>query len=333
MLVRELTNQSLPNIKHEDIVTIGGGTGLSTMLRGLKKYTDSITAVVAVSDDGGGSGKLRTDMGILPPGDIRNCIMALSNTEEIMSSLLTYRFNEGELAGQCFGNLFIAALNRVTGSFYQAVRYMSDVLAITGRVLPVTVENVHIEAEFENGVRVKGESKIYRYKKHYDSPIKSVRMIPNAPKALEDTIEAIENARMIVFGPGSLYTSIIPNLLVEGIVDAIERSKAKKVYVCNVMTQDGETENYTAFDHVQAIFDHTREGLFDICIVNNKKIPLGLEKKYAKEGAEGILIDTERFYKAGIRLIELPLLNGDGALVRHDSDKLARALMRVFEES
>ncbi|NLG53323.1 MAG: YvcK family protein [Clostridiales bacterium] len=314
-----------------EIVVIGGGTGLSVMLRGLKKRTDRIAAVVAVSDDGGGSGKLRNDMGILPPGDIRNCIMALSNTEPIMSSLLTYRFTEGELKGQCFGNLFIAALNRITGSFYQAVRYMSDVLAITGRVLPVTVEDVHIEAEFGNGVSVRGESKILRYKKMFDSPIKSIRMIPEKPKALDDTIDAIENARMIVFGPGSLYTSVIPNLLVDGIVDAIERSRAKKVYVCNVMTQDGETEKYTAFDHVKAVFEHSGEGIFDTCIVNNMAVSGTLAERYAKEGAESIDIDRERFREAGIKLIELPLLDENTNLARHDPDKLAGALMDVLE--
>ena len=314
-----------------DIVVIGGGTGLSTMLRGLKKYTEDITAVVAVSDDGGGSGVLRNDLGMLPPGDIRNCITALSNTEPIMAKLLTYRFAEGSLAGQSFGNLFLAALNGVTGSFYEAVRCMSDVLAITGRVLPVTVEDVHIEAEFENGACVVGESKIFDAKKRQDSPIKCVRLIPEKPKALTDTVQAITNARMLVFGPGSLYTSIIPNLLVDGVVDAIVRSRAKKVYVCNVMTQDGETENYTAFDHVQALFDHSIDRLFDTCIVNNAAIPAVLAAKYAEEGAECIHVDEERFEAAGIELIRLPLLNVGGDYARHDPDKLARALMDFLQ--
>lgn len=315
-----------------EIVAIGGGTGLSTMLRGLKKYTEHLTAVVTVADDGGGSGVLRTDMGMLPPGDIRNCIMALSNTEPMMTKLLTYRFTEGGLAGQSFGNLFLAALDRVTGSFYQAVRYMSDVLAITGRVLPVTVENIHIEAEFENGTFVKGESKIFKAKKQQDSPIKCVRLIPEKPPALSDTLQAIESAEMIIFGPGSLYTSIIPNLLVDGVVDAVVRSHAKKVYVCNVMTQDGETENYTAFDHVRALFDHSVPGLFDTCLVNTARISNPLVIKYAEEGAERIFIDREKFEAAGIRLIELPMLDENTEHARHNPDKLARALMALLEE-
>ena len=317
---------------HGDIVVIGGGTGLSTMLRGLKMHTDKITAVVTVADDGGGSGVLRTDMGMLPPGDIRNCIIALSNAEPMMRRLLTYRFTEGGLAGQSFGNLFLAALDRVTGSFYHAVRYMSDVLAITGRVLPVTVEDIHIEAEFENGTSVKGESKIFAAKKQQDSPIKCVRLIPENPPALMDTIEAIESARMIVLGPGSLYTSIIPNLLVGGVVDAIRRSKAKKIYVCNVMTQDGETENYTAYDHVQALFDHSVEGLFDTCLVNNAPISDAFAARYAEEGAEQMRIDRDRFREAGIALIELPLLDDDAEHVRHSPTKLADALMQLMEK-
>ena len=322
----------MSNSTRGGIVVIGGGTGLSTMLRGLKKHTDNITAVVTVADDGGGSGVLRSDMGLLPPGDIRNCIMALSNAEPVMTKLLMYRFTEGGLAGQSFGNLFLAALDRVTGSFYQAVRYMSDVLAITGRVLPVTVEDIHIEAEFENGAFVKGESKIFKAKKEQGSRIKCIRVIPENPPALSDTVEAIENAEMIVFGPGSLYTSIIPNLLVDGVVDAIVRSEAKKIYVANVMTQDGETENYTAYDHVQALFDHSREGLFDTCIINNAKISEDLAEKYAEEGAEQMAVDRERFDAAGIRLIECPLLDEESRHVRHNPDKLARALIEFMEE-
>ncbi len=211
----------ITNPTQHGIVAIGGGTGLSTMLRGLKKFTEDITAIVTVSDDGGGSGILRTDLNMLPPGDIRNCIIALSNTEQLMSRLLSHRFKEGVLSGQSFGNLFLAALNQITGSFYQSVRYMSDVLAITGRVLPVTTEDVHIEAEFENGKVVRGESNINTQKKLIDSPIKHIRMIPENAKALSDTIDAISSAKLLIFGPGSLYTSVIPNLLVDGIVEAV----------------------------------------------------------------------------------------------------------------
>ena len=315
------------------IVAIGGGTGLSTMLRGLKKHTDNITAIVTVMDDGGGSGVLRSDLGMLPPGDIRNCIVALSNAEPFMKKLLSYRFADGNLHGQSFGNLFLAALNGVTGSFYDAVIKMSDVLNISGRVLPVTVEDVHLVAEFENGVSVKGESKIADAKREENSRISRIKIVPEKPQALRDAINAILQARLIVFGPGSLYTSIIPNLLVEGVVDAIRLSRAKKVYVCNVMTQGGETEGYTAFDHVKAFFDHSCSGIFDTCIVNSEEIPASLQKRYAKEGAEKIVVEEELFEKAGIKLYAAPLLNTGGNLARHDSEKLARVLMEILGES
>lgn len=318
------------NSTQHGIVAIGGGTGLSTMLRGLKKFTDDITAIVAVSDDGGGSGMLRNDLNMLPPGDIRNCIIALSNTEQLMSRLLSHRFHEGVLDGQNFGNLFLAALNQVTGSFYQSVRYMSDVLAITGRVLPVTTEHVHIEAEFENGAIVRGESNINTQKKLHDSPIKHIRMIPENPKALSDTISAITNAKLLVFGPGSLYTSIIPNLLVDGIVDAVRASSARKVYVCNVMTQDGETENYTATDHVKALFDHSYDKLFDTCIVNNADISKDLIEKYAEEGAEPMPVNEDEFREMGIILISRPLISENTPLARHDPEKLASVIMSVY---
>ncbi len=320
------------NSTQHGIVAIGGGTGLSTMLRGLKKHIDDITAIVAVSDDGGGSGVLRTDLNMLPPGDIRNCIIALSNTEQLMSRLLSHRFHEGVLDGQSFGNLFLAALNQVTGSFYQSVRYMSDVLAITGRVLPVTTEDVHIEAEFENGTVVRGESHINTQKKLLDSPIRHIRMIPEKPKALSDTISAITNAKLLIFGPGSLYTSIIPNLLVDGIADAVRASRARKVYICNVMTQDGETENYTATDHVRALFDHSYEGLFDTCIANSAEISRELIKKYAAEGAEPMPINEDDFKAMGINLILRPLISENTPLARHDPDKLSEVIMAVYNE-
>ncbi len=312
------------------IVAIGGGTGLSTMLRGLKKHIDDITAIVAVSDDGGGSGVLRADLNMLPPGDIRNCIIALSNTEQLMSRLLSHRFREGVLDGQSFGNLFLAALNQVTGSFYQSVRYMSDVLAITGRVLPVTTEDVHIEAEFENGTIVRGESSINMQKKLLDSPIRHIRMIPEHPKALSDTISAITNAKLLIFGPGSLYTSVIPNLLVDGIVDAVRASHARKVYICNVMTQDGETENYTATDHIKALFDHSYDGLFDTCIANSAEISRELIKKYAAEGAEPMPINEADFKNMGIKLILKPLISENTPLARHDPARLAEVIMAVY---
>ncbi len=314
------------------IVVIGGGTGLSTMLRGLKHYTDQITAIVTVADDGGGSGILRQEMGILPPGDIRNCIIALSNAEPMMRDLLNYRFSEGGLAGQSFGNLFLAALNEVTGSFYQAVRYMSQVLAISGRVLPVTVEDIRLAAEFESGVCVLGESKIFEAKKEQKSRIKRVFLIPEHPLALEESLNAIEGADLLVFGPGSLYTSVLPNLLVSGVVDAVLRSNAKKVYVSNIMTQEGETEGYTAFDHVQALFDHAGCKLFDHCLVNDTPIAPELLERYEKEAAEEMVVDAERFEAAGVKLHYAPLVSNDKRYARHDPNLLACALMKLLEE-
>ena len=210
----------VPRQREPKIVAIGGGHGLSAMLRGLKNHSRNITAIVTVADDGGGSGMLREDLGILPPGDIRNCIMALANTEPTMAELLQYRFSEGSLAGQSFGNLFLAAMNGISGSFEEAVHRMGEVLAITGRVLPVTNENVHLEAEFENGSRCLGESKIFYAKKVNDCRIRQVRLVPEHPKALSASLEAIREADLIIMGPGSLYTSIIPNFLVDGISEA-----------------------------------------------------------------------------------------------------------------
>ena len=235
------------------IVVIGGGHGQSTLLRGLKLYSRNLTAIVTVADDGGGSGVLRRDLGMLPPGDIRNCITALANTEPTMMELMNYRFPEGINKGQSFGNLFLAALNGITGSFEEAVTRMNEVLAVTGKVLPVTNANVDLVADFENGASVVGESKIAAKKKQQNCRIHQVRLEPQKPKALPHAIDAILSADMIILGPGSLYTSIIPNLLVDGIVQALEKSKAPKIYVLNIMTQDGETEGYTAFDHLHAL--------------------------------------------------------------------------------
>ena len=315
------------------ICAIGGGHGLSNMLRGLKNYTENLSAIVTVADDGGSSGMLRQDLGMPPPGDIRNCLEALANTEPLMSELMHYRFTDGSLAGQSFGNLFIAALNGISPSFDAAVRRMSEVLAITGRVLPVTTADVQLEAEFENGSSVIGESKIFYCKKREDCRIKKVRLLPQHPQALPEAIEAIETADMIVLGPGSLYTSIIPNLLVEGIVDAIRRSRALKVYVCNVMTQEGETEGCTAADHIAALFQHSAPGLFDLCLVNSSPIPADVAARYAREGAEPMRCDAERCRELGVEIIRRPVATVDhDGYVRHHCDALARELMLLHAE-
>ena len=321
-----------PSGKGPRIVAIGGGTGLSTMLRGLKRYTNNLTAIVTVADDGGGSGVLRQELGMLPPGDIRNCLEALANVEPLMSELLHYRFAEGSLRGQSFGNLFLAALNGISDSFDQAVSRMSQVLAITGTVLPVTTTDVQLEAEFENGARVLGESKIFYCKKREDCRIRRVRLIPERPPALQPAIEAIEAADMILLGPGSLYTSIIPNLLVDGIAQAILRSSALKVYIANVMTQEGETEGYSNADHIRAIFQHSGPGLFSLCLVNSASIPQDVLGSYAKEGAEPLRFDKVACAQLGVELVSRPVSTVRDGLVRHDPELLAAALLELHAQ-
>ncbi len=317
-------------IIHPKITAIGGGTGLSTMLRGLKKYTKNLTAVVTVADDGGGSGVLRRDIGMPPPGDIRHCMESLANVEPIMERLLTYRFQEGSLAGQSFGNLILAALNGVTGSFEEAVAQMSQVLAITGRILPVTSADVQLEAVFENGARVVGESKISSFKKEQDCRIAHVALLPERPAALPAALQAIREADLILMGPGSLYTSVIPNLLVEGVVEAICRSEALKIYVCNIMTQEGETEGYTAADHVDALLSHGAPGLVDLCLANSAPVRPGLVEKYREEDAAPILVDRERIRAMGLELEEYPVASEGGDYARHDPDRLAAAVLDVY---
>ena len=312
------------------IAVIGGGTGLSTMLRGLKRYSSRITAIVTVADDGGGSGVLREELGMLPPGDIRNCICALANTEPTMDQLMNYRFTEGRLAGQSLGNLMLAALNDVTGSFVEAVNRMSDVLAITGRVLPVSSENVQLEAVFDDGSTVVGQSKIAVEKRRTGRRIDRVRLIPEYPDAIPDALAAIREADLVVIGPGSLYTSIAPNLITKDVAKAVVESPALKVYVLNVMTQPGETDGYAASDHIQALFDLSGEHLFGICLANNMPIPAALAEKYAAEGSEPVRLDEENVTKQGVELLHAPVAKIKGDLVRHDPEALARELIWIY---
>ncbi len=313
------------------IAAIGGGHGLSAMLRGLKTYTKNITAIVTVADDGGGSGMLREDLGMLPPGDIRNCIMALANTEPTMQQLLNYRFTDGSLAGQSFGNLFLAAMNGISGSFDEAVHRMGDVLAITGRVLPVTNQDVRLEAEFHDGSRVLGESKIFYAKKINNSRIRKVRLVPERPAALPESVQAIRDADIVVIGPGSLYTSIIPNFLVSGISDAVRQSRACKIYALNIMTQDGETDGYDADDHVRAILEHAGPGVIDVCIANSTPVPPEIMEPYAKEGVAQLELNRADIEQLGIAVRTFPLLE-PGRYIRHNSDALARAILSVWQE-
>lgn len=314
------------------IVAIGGGHGLSTLLRGLKRYTQNITAIVTVADDGGGSGVLRQDLNMPPPGDIRNCMRALANTEPLMEQLLDYRFGEGWLAGQSFGNLLLAALNGISGSFDEAVGKMSQVLAITGRVLPVTNANVLLQATFENGAQVIGESKIADFKKQQDCRVSQVELIPENSPALPETLEAIAEADLIILGPGSLYTSVIPNLLVSGVSQAICDSAAMKLYIANIMTQDGETEGMTLADHLEALLAHSGPGLVDLCLANSAPVRPGVLERYKLEDAEPLKVDRERIAGLGIQVVELPLTRTDGDYARHDPDRLAKAVLDIYAD-
>lgn len=320
-----------PKKREPRIAAIGGGHGLSAMLRGLKRYTKHITAIVTVADDGGGSGMLREDLGMLPPGDIRNCIMALANTEPTMERLLNYRFTEGSLSGQSFGNLFLAAMNGISGSFDEAVQRMGEVLAITGSVLPVTNQNVYLEAEFDNGSHTLGESKIFYAKKINDCRIRQVRLVPEHPQALQDSIDAIRQADIIVIGPGSLYTSIIPNFLVDGISEAIRSSGAVREYILNIMTQDGETDGYTGEDHVRALLEHAGGDVIDVCIANNAPVPEKWLAPYRQEGVGPIEVDRAGIEALGVAVREFPLCR-PGRYIRHDADALSRAILSVWRE-
>jgi len=314
------------------IAAIGGGHGLSTILRGLKLYTNDLTAIVTVADDGGGSGMLREDLAMPPPGDIRNCMEALANTEPVMQRLLGYRFPDGRLAGQAFGNLLLAALTGISDSFDEAVTRMSQVLAITGRILPVTNADVQLEATFENGTSVRGESKIFAFKKEQDCRIRCVRLLPEDPPVLPAALEAIGRAEVVLLGPGSLYTSVIPNLLVPGVSEAIRASKALKVYVCNIMTQDGETEGMTAADHVSALLEHGGRGLLDVCLCNSQTLSPELLARYSAEDAEPMRVDRGALEALGVELVSRPLADEESGYARHSPAKLAQAVLDLHQE-
>lgn len=306
------------------IVTIGGGTGLSSLLKGLKEYTSNITAIVTVTDDGGSSGRLRDNLGILPPGDIRNCVVALADKESLMEEVLQYRFTSGELAGHNLGNLFLAGLTNVSGGFDGAVRALSKVLAIRGQVLPATLENVTLGAELADKALVFGECNISASQ----SRIKRIFLRPEVCRPLPEALAAIQEADIIIFGPGSLYTSIIPNLLVQGMVEAIENSPAQKLYICNIMTQPGETQGYTAHEHIKAIYDHVGP-IVDQILVNSEAIPNRLLKKYREKGAAPVRVDTSALARLGVRVWSKYLVQHSN-LVRHQPEKLAQAVMEII---
>lgn len=320
------------------VVALGGGTGLSTLLRGLKEYVTprrsgtnprpiaDLAAVVTVTDDGGSSGRLRRDYSILPPGDIRNCMVALSNDERLLTQLFKYRFpGNGGLGGHSFGNLFLTALTNVTGDFSDAVRVSSEVLAIRGRIFPSTEQNVTLEAELEDGTIIQGETRISKSRKR----ISRIRLVPRRAHPHPETLQAIRHADLILVGPGSLYTSIIPNLLIGGVVDAIARSRASCVYIANLMTQPGETQHYSVADHLRAIYDHTRRKLFDYVVINRAPIAPRLLRRYEVQEAEPVAPSYAELQSMGLKCVAGDLLQRD-VLVRHDPARLSRLVLEHF---
>ncbi len=305
-----------------NIVAIGGGTGLSTLLKGIKRITNNITAIVTVGDDGGSSGRLREEMGILPPGDIRNCIAALAKDEDLVTNLFQYRFKTGEgLEGHSFGNLFLTALCAITGDFLSAIKETSNVLSIRGRVLPSTLDDMKLVAEMEDGSIVRGESNI----PEAGVKIKRIYTDPAECAPLKDVIKALKEADLIIIGPGSLYTSVIPNLLIKEIVKTIAASRAKKLYVANIMTQPGETDNYALSDHINAILSHAgNKNIMETVLINNY-LPENLAQKYEEQDQYPVKMDVENLQ--GLKVFSRKLIeeSKDG-LVRHSSNKLARAI-------
>lgn len=308
------------------IAVIGGGTGLSVILRGIKKVTDNLTAIVTVADDGGGSGKLREDLGMLPPGDIRSCLLAMADEEGLMQELLRYRFTDGMLEGQSFGNLLIAALNGICGNFEAAVAKTNEILRVKGQVLPVTSSDIRLCAVLENGTLVCGESKIQPEVLRQQSPIAKVFLEPEKPAATAGALEAIYKADLILMGPGSLFTSIIPNFLVDGISEAIREARGRKVLVCNMMTQPGETDCYTVWDHTARAAEYLGEENIEYVIANNKVIDKEALKPYNEDGAAQIVPsdeDRQRLRERGITLIENNFVEIKKGYIRHDADRIA----------
>ena len=305
------------------VVTIGGGTGLSVLLRGLKKYPLDITAIVTVADDGGSSGKIRSDMNIPSPGDIRNVIAALSDVEPYLEKMFQYRFDSGEVKGHPVGNLMLAAMTDIHGDFTTAVKVMSKILNVRGKVLPTTNDIATLNAVLSTGEIIRGESSITEA----GGIIDHVYITPSRVRPNEDVLKAIEEADYIIMGPGSLYTSIIPNLVISNVSERIRESEAKKIYVCNVMTQHGETDNYTVSDHIKAINKHVEENIFDIVIANSREFDSKVLEKYHKEKQEAVRIDYEEINKLGIKLIE----NRDVGIVenntiRHNAEKVSELI-------
>ncbi len=322
------------------VVALGGGTGLSTLLRGLKEHVTrriedhvsperpvaDLAAIVTVTDDGGSSGRLRRENRILPPGDIRNCMVALSKDEALLGRLFQYRFHAGHgLIGHNFGNLFLAALTHVTGDFTEAIRVSSKVLAIRGRIFPSTLSNVHLVATLENGRVVHGETRITASR----APIKKLKLSTRGVRPLPKAVEAIKQADLILLGPGSLYTSILPNLLIPEIASAIAKSKAPRVYIANLMTQPGETAGYALADHLRAIQKHVAHRVIDWIVANRQPVSPEVARRYRAEGAEPVAVDAPELQKLGFRVILDNLLE-EHAVIRHNTRRLSRLLLEQF---
>lgn len=313
-------------MKNLKIAVLGGGTGLSSLLSGLKNYTNNITAIVTMADDGGSSGRLRRELGVLPPGDIRNCLVALADNGALLSKLFQYRFSAGDgLAGHSFGNLFLTAMSDLSGSFDKGIIESSKVLAIHGEVLPVTLANVNLSARLKNGKLIRGQNAI----SNTDQPIDKIMLIPmSRPPAGPKVLNAIKEAKVIVLGPGSLYTSVIPNLLVRGVKEAVVSSSAIKIYVCNIMTQAGETNNYPVSEHIKAIVNHGGKKIIDYVVANNGTVLQSLAKRYAYQNSYPVVIDTKQIDKLGIKLVTKNLISAK-IFARHQPDKLAKTILEV----
>ncbi len=310
------------------IVAIGGGTGLSVLLSGIKEHTTNITAIVTVADDGGSSGRLRQQFDILPPGDIRNCLVALADAPGLMRDLFQFRFTtDSELGGHSFGNLFITAMTQVTGDFEKAIKEVSKVLALRGQVIPSTLTNVVLVAEHKDGTITEGEHKIPQAR----LPINRVRLKPEVKTATPEALKAIQEAQIIILGPGSLYTSIIPNLLIKEITDAIASSNAIKVYVCNAMTQPGETDGFKASDHIKTLISHSHPRVIDYCILSTGFVPEHVAKRYAKQHAYPVDNDIKTIEGMGYRVIEDEFTVSED-VIRHDPLKLANIILEFLEE-
>jgi uncharacterized cofD-like protein len=308
------------------IVAIGGGTGLFTLLSGLKKYTNEISAIVTMADEGGSTGRLRAEIGVLPPGDVRMCLVALSNEKKLLSDLFQYRFDNGGLKGHSFGNLFLSALEKVTGNFEDAIEEAGQVLKITGKVIPSTVQKARLCAKLENAKTIIGEPNIGHFKMHHDAEIKNLYYEPKKIKPTKSAIFAIKNADIIVFGPGSLYTSIIPNILVFGIRDAIKKSKAKKVFVVNVMTQHGETDDFSASKFYSELEKYLGKNVIDYVVVNTGKVPKNLLQKYCDEWKEPVIADIQKIKR--VKIIAKDIIKKKD-FARHDEDKVAKAIISI----